>query len=369
MRFLSIKLNRQLYRQAAFVVAVAMCLLGVSRAEAQPSRSQFQVELQLREQVRIEGRVVTLGDLTVGIQADPQTAKALRELELFPAPTHARRYRADEIAERLALRGVDLTYCRFAGSTSVLIEPESGSEVATKLQDGQAATVAIPNDEELNQKANERIRELAVDMLRQRVFASGEWVVEVEMEPAAAVLIASPSNRLSISGLNQPWVGRHEVTVRVSDGKQTHMVMVNVHVTSKTMAVVAKVAIQRGDIINAEHVELAPVASRVVVDDLVYEVDLVVGSEAKNMIRAGQHVTSSGVRKPILVRRGDTVEMIAQSGGVRVRRFGRALQDGALDSVVGVESLDRERQFNARVSGYQAVSVLGNAGRAPTVNR
>ena len=50
---------------------------------------------------------------------------------------------------------------------------------------------------------------------------------------------------------------------------------------------------------------------------------------------------------------------------MQVRTTGRALDDGGLDDLVGVESVKDRRRFTARVSGYQELEVFA---RGPSVS-
>ena len=87
-------------------------------------------EICLRAEHRCEGRLVRLGDVAEVREADAARAKALAQIELFPAPGRIRMLRLGELREILALASVDVAQCRFSGETAVTIYPVRESQPA-----------------------------------------------------------------------------------------------------------------------------------------------------------------------------------------------------------------------------------------------
>ncbi len=60
--------------------------------------------------------------------------------------------------------------------------------------------------------------------------------------------------------------------------------------------------------------------------------------EAKQAIQTGDVILTDQVQAPIVVKRGEVISVVSQSGGIRVRTTARARQDGARGELVQVES-------------------------------
>ena len=69
----------------------------------------------------------------------------------------------------------------------------------------------------------------------------------------------------------------------------------------------------------------------------------VVGLQARMPLRAGYVLSLKVLKKPKLIRRGQTVILLLQARGFEVRSEGRALQDGIAGEQISVENLASNR--------------------------
>ena len=92
-----------------------------------------------------------------------------------------------------------------------------------------------------------------------------------------------------------------------------------------------------------------------------------IGKEAVQTIRAGGIVMASQLRAPILVRRGERVSVRARTGGVTVRTYAMAQQDGSLGELVMVTPTDSRDKYVARVSGVRELEVFAAGATAGDV--
>jgi flagella basal body P-ring formation protein FlgA len=65
-----------------------------------------------------------------------------------------------------------------------------------------------------------------------------------------------------------------------------------------------------------------------------------------------------------LVKRGEEISVVARGGGIQVRTFARARQDGARGELIPVESLETREQYDAVVVGLRE-AVVFSASSAP----
>jgi hypothetical protein len=85
--------------------------------------------------------------------------------------------------------------------------------------------------------------------------------------------------------------------------------------------------------------------------------------EARQAIQTGAVIFTDQIRSPLLVKRGEIIIVVSQSGGIRVRTTGRARQDGAAGELVQVETLETGERYEARVTGLREAAVFFAAPR------
>jgi flagella basal body P-ring formation protein FlgA len=67
---------------------------------------------------------------------------------------------------------------------------------------------------------------------------------------------------------------------------------------------------------------------------------------------------ASRLEKPREVERGDTVDVLAESGGARVKTQGVAEQGGHQGSIISVRNVRSGRLFRARIESKETVIVV-----------
>ena len=110
------------------------------------------------------------------------------------------------------------------------------------------------------------------------------------------------------------------------------------------------------------HVLSDPVASRV---------EDVVGRQVQLPLEAGELIQLRTLKKPILVKRHEEIEVVARRGGIVIRSKVRAVDEGSLNDTIAVETLDGAKsRFIARVTGVQMAEVfVSNASATRLVGR
>lgn len=79
------------------------------------------------------------------------------------------------------------------------------------------------------------------------------------------------------------------------------------------------------------------------------DIDAVQGYRLRRPLPAGAILTSADVQSPRLVRRGDSVVVVARAGGIEVRAAGKALGDAGAGERVNVENLSSRRMLQGVV--------------------
>ncbi|MEM9658625.1 MAG: flagellar basal body P-ring formation chaperone FlgA, partial [Planctomycetota bacterium] len=191
----------------------------------------------------------------------------------------------------------------------------------------------------------------------QQVTGHQRWQVEIESGEALLARVGESGPISEVIG-EAPWTGRRQFRLRQPGNLE--LIAVTVRVERLDPVVVARRAINRGDLIRESDVELQWVAKSHP-PQTANALPAVVGKEARQSIRSGSTIQHYQIQPPMIVRRGDLVEIFVQTGGVAARTKAVARQDGSLGEMVQVETFDSKERIVARVSGPRLLEVVVGA--------
>ncbi|MGI9236078.1 MAG: flagellar basal body P-ring formation chaperone FlgA [Woeseiaceae bacterium] len=83
-----------------------------------------------------------------------------------------------------------------------------------------------------------------------------------------------------------------------------------------------------------------------------------VGQRLKAQLIAGRILTPAMVQADLAVKRGQTVTLTVETGGIRIQMRGKALMDGAIDQRIRVENTESGRVVEGIVRSQEHVEVL-----------
>jgi flagella basal body P-ring formation protein FlgA len=315
-------------------------------------------EIVLRERAALGGAVVLLGDVAEVAGADAALAAELAAVPLMPTPAAgaARYLQAVEVRDLLAARGVDVRSLRFGGATAVAVGVEDEQVVAAPAKAGVPA-VARPMTAEV---AFERAHDLVLAYLGEQ-SGHQQWSVEVTADGDLAAAMNRLGGQLQVTGGRSPWTGYQRF--RLTTPEDPAGVFVAARVQRVDTVVVARRAIERGDLIGAADVELRSIVGATSAQ-AGRTLDEFVGKEAVQAIRPESIVLTSQVRAPLVVLRGERVSVRARAAGVSVRTFATAQQDGSVGDLIMVQSLAGKERYAARVTGVRELEVFAAAPTA-----
>jgi flagella basal body P-ring formation protein FlgA len=336
----------------AKVAALALAALSTSAAQ-----SASAAELKLRHECRCTHALVHLGDVAEIHAADPEQAKTLAAIELFPAPGEGQQrfVRAREIQDILALRGLNLSQHRLSGASRL------------EIRGAEAPSLAVPSARPLSAlavvRASERVQTAVVAHLQKNASPTEPWKVEVKLDADQARIVGSTKEPLTVQGGEAPWKGRQQLTILVPAEKGSTPLSVEALIGLAPMVAVATRSLVPGDNVQATDVKLVQ-ASAKQTDNPFYRLEDLVGRQAIGAIVEGQVIDQEDVRAPLLVRRGDAVTVFSRSAGVQVRTTARAQEDGSRGDLITVESILNRQRFFARVTAIHEVEVFAHAVEA-----
>jgi flagellar basal body P-ring formation protein FlgA len=179
--------------------------------------------------------------------------------------------------------------------------------------------------------------------------------------------IPSPDPRLQlpicVSALETS-IGRHNgqggrLNVRVDCRDHTpwaRNIAVNVKVYREML--VSSRNLSRGALIAAADVSMQEVDVSQVRGQLIADPQIALGMEVRRNVSAGTALSSDMLNAPIMVRRGDTVMLTAERGGISIRQQGTAMQDGESGRQISVRNTSSNRTVQAVVTGYGEARVV-----------
>lgn len=123
-------------------------------------------------------------------------------------------------------------------------------------------------------------------------------------------------------------------------------------------AVASRMTLPRGHRITAVDLTAIPMAPEHWREDFVTDPEGLIGKEVLTALRPGQPIRAGDARRPLLVKRGDLVEVRVVGGGITVSTNGRSLGEGSEHELVQVETLDPKRKVVARVLAPGSVEII-----------
>ncbi len=109
--------------------------------------------------------------------------------------------------------------------------------------------------------------------------------------------------------------------------------------------------IERGETITDADVMEATVSPQRMRPGLALATTVLIGHEARRLLRAGEPVRLEDVRMPALVTKGATVTMTFNMPGITLTAIGRAMGEGGLGETVVVQNPVSFRQVSCIVTG------------------
>lgn len=153
-------------------------------------------------------------------------------------------------------------------------------------------------------------------------------------------------------------LGRVSMVVRLYEGRAVaESFTVNAQVRRTMLAVVTTVPVARGEVFTRSHLQ---VRECVIEDDAntpITDPAVVIGQASVASLRPGEMLFAHAIKSPIMVKRGELVDVRCFVGGLIVRTVGHATENGSLDDRIAIRSESTGDTFYAVVTGRHEVVV------------
>jgi flagella basal body P-ring formation protein FlgA len=287
----------------------------------------------------VEGERVLLGDIAT-IAPDEDADKPLAELvssaDLGPAPGPGKDLvlRRRQIENRISASGAPFSEIRWLIPDEVRL---TGS--------------GLPADEI-------KIKDIISDYLGQtEPYLSGVFeIVSVTSSTPPALPKGEVAYRFVPQPSSNP--GYLTGTVHISvDGREAGRLRTSAQIDLRLPAVVAARDLPRGHVLGEDDLSESHVTYAQAKGALT-SVSQVVGQTLKTTVRLGAPIRDRDLVQTSMVKKGETVTIIAQGGGLKISALGLSRQDGALGQTISVVNQDSKKTISAKVIGPGMVEVV-----------
>lgn len=122
------------------------------------------------------------------------------------------------------------------------------------------------------------------------------------------------------------------------DGKTLLKEQIRVKIKKFRTLPITKRVIRIGEIIQKDDIEISKVdVSSTNESELVNNIDNLYGKIARNGIPKGSVIKKNDITNEILIKKGQIITIVAQSGAVTIKTLGTALQDGGIGDMIRVK--------------------------------
>ena len=121
---------------------------------------------------------------------------------------------------------------------------------------------------------------------------------------------------------------------------------------------VLRSTLRKGELIGEYDVEWVDMKKKNIRPDMVVSAGDIVGMTPRRFITVGEPVRFSDLDKPRLVKRGEPVTIIYNTGRIQLTAQGRALENGTKDMLIEVANRSSNRTLQAVVTGTREVTIL-----------
>lgn len=236
--------------------------------------------------------------------------------------------------------------------------------IAAVPNDVSAATVSAnaavsPDLHRLSSQDSERIVRLiqfAID--RADLSLRDSYDIVIDLEQIALRTLAEVRRVDRIEFLAKPAEGVISAKVFGMTTRAPLSQAIEVRFVTRPMVVVPRDNLRRGQIITSADLTLIPAPRGFPIESAITNIDDAVDMQVVNALQKDRPFAQSSITRPVLIERGDLVEVHVVGGGVTVATNARSLSKGGAGDLIAVETLEPRKKIIARVARSGLVEVF-----------
>ena len=316
------------------VILFALFLTGI-RPELSEAGA---ISIRGLEKAEINSDVIYLGKIAKIGGDDPALVQRLKKIIIAraPLPGKSRRLNENYIRLRLKQDKIDLSQIRLAAPKGIVVT--RGFVEVTKEDISRAVSdfiyANIPWDREKVKIRTIRVRD-SVILPKGKVTYSVEPLKNTDFKGSVPLPLHFKVN-----------------------GSFQKRILVTADIEVLAEVVVTKRPLRRNRRITEDDIEMREKNLAELPRNIILDCEEVLGKRAKRNIDANRVLRSGLIEFPPLVKRGDVVQLIAESGGLRITTLGMVKQrEGRRGERVRIENIDSKKSLYGRVLDAKTVKV------------
>lgn len=227
------------------------------------------------------------------------------------------------------------------------------------------ASATVPAAPLLSEREVDRIMhwiDLAID--RQIPSVHEAFRIEVDQRQPALARLRTMAGVSDIRVIGTPEEGLNRFHLRARSVDGPIEAEISATLTKHPVFAVPRSSLPRGHRIAESDLVMVPIDEEDANSAFVADPGSLIGKEVRNNVMRGKPFKPSDVGSPILVHRGDLVELQVLGGGVKVTTTAKAVGEGAESDLIEVDTLRPRKRMVARVVEPGVVAIVT---RAPVV--
>lgn len=288
----------------------------------------------LKQNVTVEDRLVTLGDLF-------KNAGTLANKAVFRSPSlgQSGTIQADRVVDAAMQAGL--------------------SNITTN----SISVVRVSRLSDLVTEAD--ILNKIKALLKAKGYIEASAKVDVELNTHLADQHAAPDGyspfeirNLRFDRMN----GRFSANLQIYGREDLGIIRLGGHANETVMVPILSRTLSRGEIASKSDITLTPMPRRKAEMASASSIEEIVGKVARQSLRAGTVANAAYFTEPDMVKRSDMVTIIFSAGSLNLSIMGKALSDGTKGDVIPVQNSQTNRVIRAEViaHGLLEISLPGN---------
>jgi len=206
--------------------------------------------------------------------------------------------------------------------------------------------------------SGERLKQACIDYIYDKVGNDAEISISSKIDDqkfTASGVIAK------LRGEENSLKGNTNVAIEfLLDDKLVKRVQVPVRIKLWKEVPVAKESIHRGEVITEEDLLLEKKDITNFSNSEIVAFEEILNSKAKRNISESSIITSSFIEKGNMINKGDKVQLVVQTGNIRIQAFGEALQDAGENDMLRVRREGTKTILQGRVASDGTVIISQN---------
>lgn len=297
------------------------------------------ITVTVAEQAAVTGPIITLGEVASISGDDAERIRNLQQAKLGTAPVPG-----SSVVLTSQLLGMRLT--AFSQDASIEWRIPSSLTVTTRSQGIE----------------QQKLIEAATAAIRAGI-GSAVQEADLTITPLTPLQdIVAPVGAVQIIAdlpygirYNTPTIVRVDIQI---DGRSYNKSNISFAVKQFQSVVVAAKAISARQILMPEDLRFERMDTSRLSPGYLTDMSQIAGLMIRRSLMPGAVVYDSGLERPVLVKSGTVLNMVARIGDIEVRAIGKALQSGSQGEVIRVQNINSKKIVSARVLDDTAVQVL-----------